>query len=47
MLECHYRNVPLVAFIFFFKLLFYHFGEGSGNPLHYSCLETTMDGGAW
>ena len=22
-------------------------GEGSGNPLQYSCLETPMDGGAW
>ena len=22
-------------------------GEGNGNPLRYSCLENTMDGGAW
>ena len=22
-------------------------GEDSGTPLHYSCLETPMDGGAW
>ena len=22
-------------------------GEGTGNPLQYSCLENTMDGGAW
>ena len=22
-------------------------GEGSGNPLQYSCLENTMNGGAW
>ena len=22
-------------------------GEGSGNPLQYSCLETPMDRGAW
>ena len=22
-------------------------GEGNGNPLHYSCLENPMDGGAW
>ena len=22
-------------------------GEGSGNPLQYSCLESSMDGGAW
>ena len=23
------------------------FGEGNGNPLHYSCLENPMDRGAW
>ena len=22
-------------------------GEGSGNPLHYSCLDNPMDRGAW
>ena len=22
-------------------------GRGSGNPLQYSCLENSMDGGAW
>ena len=22
-------------------------GEGNSNPLHYSCLENPMDGGAW
>ena len=22
-------------------------GEGNGNPLWYSCLENTMDGGVW
>ena len=22
-------------------------GEGKGNPLQYSCLENSMDGGAW
>ena len=21
--------------------------EGNGNPLHYSCMEKPMDGGAW
>ena len=24
-----------------------HGGEGNGTPLHYSCLEHPMDGGAW
>ena len=23
------------------------FGEGNGTPLQYSCLENTVDGGAW
>ena len=23
------------------------YGEGDGTPLQYSCLENTMDGGAW
>ena len=22
-------------------------GEGNGNPLQWSCLENSMDGGAW
>ena len=22
-------------------------GEGNGNPLQYSCLENSVDGGAW
>ena len=24
-----------------------YIGEGNGNPLHYSCLENSMDRGAW
>ena len=24
-----------------------YIGEGNGNPLQYSCLESPMDGGAW
>ena len=23
------------------------FGEGNGNPVHYSCLENSMDRGTW
>ena len=23
------------------------FGEGNGNPFHYSCLENSVDRGAW
>ena len=34
------------------ELLHFHFslsciGEGNGNPLQYSCLENSRDGGAW
>ena len=29
------------------QVLTYHFGEGYGTPLQYSCLENPMDGGAW
>ena len=25
----------------------FHIGEGNGTPLQYSCLENSMDGGAW
>ena len=25
----------------------WHFREGNGTPLQYSCLENPMDGGAW
>src|SRR5574341_193630 len=31
----------------FRSFLTYTFGEGNGTPLHYSCLENPMDGGAW
>ena len=33
-----------------FEYLLYtrqEYGEGSGTPLQYSCLENPMDGGAW
>ena len=30
-----------------YEYLRYNVGEGSGNPLQYSCLENPMDGGAW
>ena len=31
---------------FFVSMCLYK-GEGNGNPLHYSCLENSVDGGAW
>ena len=30
-----------------FQMKYGTFGEGSGTPLQYSCLENPMDGGAW
>ena len=30
-----------------FSFSVHFFGEGSGTPLQYSCLENPMDGGAW
>ena len=35
----------LSNFTFFLSVV--PFGEGNGNPLHYSCLENPMDGEAW
>ena len=35
------------SLLFFFWLGYGVFGEGSGNPLQYSCLENSMDRGAW
>ena len=32
-----------IAYIHLYTLL----GEGNGNPLQYSCLENSMDEGAW
>ena len=31
----------------FKSMCIYLYGEGSGTPLQYSCLENPMDGGAW
>ena len=36
-----------IFFFFFWHVLPSSSGEGNGNPLQYSCLENSMDGGAW
>ena len=36
-----------LVFLLFFKTLYRSTREGNGTPLHYSCLENPMDGGAW
>ena len=42
------RKWSFSAYIFFFSPnLSLSVGEGSGNPLQYSCLENPMDRGAW
>ena len=37
---------PLLPLSTVFRLGLYY-GEGDGTPLQYSCLENSMDGGAW
>ena len=44
--------LEFLLFTFCFPLIFIRaslvvLGEGSGNPLQYSCLENPMDGGTW
>ena len=38
--KCRYKLNQL-------QILGHYYGEGNGNPLHYSCLENPRDGGAW
>ena len=42
---CRFWFVVSMRFILIHSSLY--IGEGNGNPLQYSCLETPMDGGAW
>ena len=49
---CNWAGQSLVLRLFlliirFTLALFMEIGEGNGNPLQYSRLETPMDGGAW
>ena len=44
------RSIHVAAYAmisFFLWLSSIPFGEGNGTPLQYSCLENSMDGGAW
>ena len=41
------RNINSSVLSFLYSLLVTFNGEGNGTPLHYSCLENPMDGGAW
>ena len=40
-------NWLTIFFSFYALILFFNPSKGNGNPLQYSCLENTMDGGAW
>ena len=46
MVSSNYGSPSIYGLKNWIKLAFY-FGEGSGTPLQYSCLENPMDGGAW
>ena len=54
----HYILLKLIKAVKKEKIMFYSkqklrdfsggpVGEGNGNPFQYSCLENSMDGGAW
>ena len=42
-----YLYMHVYVCVFIEHLYTKDFGEGSGTPLQYSCLENSMDGGAW
>ena len=43
--NCFTQLLPLASFTLLSTVL--NTGEGNGTPLQYSCLENSMDGGAW
>ena len=46
-LSCH-SNLDSIHFVTLLSVsLSFLSGEGNGNPLQYSCLENSMDRGAW
>ena len=46
--NCKILMLPISISISFFFFNVNHFnGEGTGDPLQYSCLENPMDRGAW
>ena len=47
MLGLVFKWFPLCEFSLFDTLYGYFSGEGTGDPLQYSCLENPMNGGAW
>ena len=41
------KNLPAIEDVGLIPGLGRSTGEGNGNPLHYSCLENSLDRGAW
>ena len=41
-----YYSKPWLV-MFYCPFVYITSGEGNGTPLQYSCLENSMDGGAW
>ena len=46
-LSCSFHFFAIIECISFKDDCWFDFREGNGTPLQYSCLENTMDGGAW
>ena len=46
-IDLFFNIKPTLEYILINHDLFIVFGEGTGTPLQYSCLENPMDGGAW
>ena len=46
-IDLFFNIKPTLEYILINRDLFIVFGEGTGTPLQYSCLENPMDGGAW
>ena len=42
-----FQDFPFQISLLIYRHLFKSIGEGNGTPLQYSCLENSMDGGAW
>ena len=42
-----FANLEILLFKSFYISVSSSLREGNGNPLHYSCLENPMGGGAW
>ena len=44
---CNISEVCLYPYPYLYLSIYFYPGEGSGNPLQYSCLDNSMNRGAW